>query len=104
MSAVYLGFHTTRAGTYAGDGVISGSPTTDPKSGVFVVADDNPVSVLVMLSDQISKQLIAITRSAADGSFAFRQLNRSRPYFVIAFDPSKTYNAVVADNLIPVPE
>lgn len=60
---------------------------------------DSPTRVRVCLFDQLSKRLARETWSdAATGAYAFTCL-RSGTYFVVSFDHTGAFNAVIADNV-----
>lgn len=61
---------------------------------------DAPVIRPVVAFNSASYQPLAVTTSAADGSYRFNGLPVD-PVFVVAFDPTCQYRAVIADNLIP---
>lgn len=55
----------------------------------------------VVLYDKVDLLPIAIRIPNADGSYQFLGLNRDMRCFVVAFDNSKQYNAVIQDGVIP---
>jgi len=62
-----------------------------------------PVFRRVRLHDQRSGRVISETWSdPVTGAYAFERIAPG-PYFVIAFDHTQLYSAVVADNLTPEP-
>lgn len=77
---------------FAGDGVLYGIVTI---RGV-------PASREVLCLDRLTKTLVAsVWSNPTTGDFQFTGLNESRRYRVEAVDYSATYNAVVADNVLP---
>ena len=78
--------------------------------GIFRVAGttkvagtpDVPVSRLTMLFDRNSKRSARVQISNGDGSYEFKSVKRG-PWFVIAFDHTGEYNAVIADNVFGEP-
>lgn len=64
--------------------------------------ENTPLARKVQLYHQTSGRLVRETWSAAsDGSYSFTELRGGQPYFVVAFDHTGTYRAVIADNLFP---
>ena len=47
-----------------------------------------------------NRQLLWETKSKPDGSYAFRNIAKDLECFVIAFDPSNQYNAVISDKVV----
>ena len=90
--------NTTRAGPFAGDGKIAGSPP-----GIVTVAG-SPASRPVFLIDRISLRLVAETISEPDGTWSISGLNRDRLFLVLALDPTGQFNAVIRDNITPAEE
>lgn len=82
------------AGMAAGGDTISGMV----KIGAVAVSRE------VRLYDRITGNMVAMTFSAEDGSYAFPVADKKRQYFVIAFDDAagEQYNAVIADRVTPV--
>lgn len=58
----------------------------------------SPVPVCVFRRD--NRQLLWEIKSKADGSYAFRNIAVGLECFVVAFDPSNQYNAVIQDKVI----
>lgn len=77
-----------------GVGIITG--TTKIKA----LPVDLPVSRPVSLYDAEGNP-VAKTQSALDGSYLFAGLRPGVPYFVVAFDTTNAYRAVVADRVNP---
>lgn len=57
-----------------------------------------PVPVCVFRRD--NRQLLWEITSKPDGSYAFRNIAKDLECFVIAFDPSNQYNAVISDKVV----
>ena len=55
----------------------------------------------VVLYNKANLQLIAVTRPDENGDYYFLGLNNDLKTFVVAFDQSKKYNAVIQDNVVP---
>lgn len=62
-----------------------------------VVDSGTPVCIF----NKASRTLIWETKSRADGSYLFKNLNKNIDCFVIAFDPNNQYNAVIQDRVVP---
>lgn len=58
----------------------------------------SPVPVCVFRRD--SRQLLWEVKSKSDGSYEFRNIAKGLECFVVAFDPSNQYNAVIQDKVI----
>lgn len=55
----------------------------------------------VVLYDKANLQPIAIRKPDTNGNYQFLGLNTGLKTFIVAFDASKQYNAVVQDNVVP---
>ena len=77
-------------GWYGGPYTISG---TTKKIG----SPDTPFSCLVILYDEHTKRPVRSMFSAPSGDYAFTGL-AYRPFFVVAFDHTNEYGAVIASN------
>ena len=84
---------------FAGDGILYGSPGTDPTSGVKVV--DQPASRQLYLFEQTSKRLVADLWSGNDGIFTFRHLSTNHTFFIVGFDYTGTWRSESSDDLVP---
>lgn len=73
-------------------------PGTTAVAGV----PDVMVSRLAVLYDQRSRRPVCSQISSAAGVYEFRNVAKG-PWFVIAFDHTGEYNAVVADNILGTP-
>lgn len=63
---------------------------------------NTPLARKVQLYHQTSGRLVRETWSApGNGSYSFNEIHGGQPYFVVAFDHTGTYRAVIADNLLP---
>ena len=62
-----------------------------------------PLVRRVLLYSETTRLLVAEVWSAPNGDYKFETLDRTQRYFVIAFDHTQLYSAVVADNLSPEP-
>lgn len=58
----------------------------------------SPVPVCAFRRD--NRQLLWETKSKVNGSYAFRNIAVGLECFVIAFDPSNQYNAVIQDKVV----
>lgn len=77
---------------FAGDGTLHGLVTI---RGV-------PAAREVLCLDRLTKTLVAsVWSDPATGAFQFTNLDKARRFRVEAVDYSATYNAVVADNVLP---
>ena len=74
-----------------GFGIVSGA--------VFKIGNSYP-SAPVMLYTRGDRQLLWETKSKADGTYTFRNIAKGLECFVVAFDPSNQYNAVIQDKVI----
>jgi hypothetical protein len=83
---------SNRAAEFFGRGRITGKVTIETTAA----------SRRVRLFDLLTGILVAELWSAADGSYAFNQLDARRDYFVLAHDHVRQFNAVVADFVKPV--
>lgn len=63
---------------------------------------DLPVARRVRLHEQISGRLVREVWSDASGAYSFNGL-RLTAYYVVSFDHTNTFSAVIADNLTPEP-
>lgn len=63
-----------------------------------VGANYSPVPVCVFRRG--NRQLLWETKSKSDGSYAFRNIAKGLECFVVAFDPSEEYNAVISDKVV----
>lgn len=79
-------------GIFAGDKRIAGTVTVDAAGAAR--------QVLLLIRDY--SRVIAVTRSADDGSYSFEALNGNKTYLVLALDRSNQANAAVADRITPV--
>ena len=59
---------------------------------------DVPVSRLVVLCDKKTKLPVSQKVSDAGGEYEFQPMAQG-PWFVVAFDHTGEYNAVIADNI-----
>ena len=82
---------------FSGDGFMAG---IDP--GIVTVAGA-PAALEIFIFDRASSKLVWKTESAEDGTWRVDYLNRSRLYYVVAFDPELRFNAVIRDNITPAP-
>lgn len=57
-----------------------------------------PVPVCVFRRD--NRQLLWETKSQANGSYGFRNIAKGLECFIVAFDPSEEYNAVISDRVV----
>lgn len=55
----------------------------------------------VRLFHRNSGVLVSEKKSDLRGEYVFKGLKASEVYFVVAFDRSKQYNAVIQDNVVP---
>lgn len=96
--------HGRTKGAHGGrsfEGLASGRPFTGRYTITGTVRiGATPVARRLAALERASFRLVAVTWSAADGSYAFPGLQR-RPFVVMAIDHTGTYNAVVADNVLP---
>lgn len=67
---------------------------TTKKLGV----DYSPVPICVF--KRSNRQLLWETKSKSDGSYSFRNIAIGLECFIVAFDPSNQYNAVIQDRVI----
>lgn len=63
-----------------------------------------PLSRQVRLYAEEDGKLVAVTESAADGSYRFNHLDLAQPFVAVAFDYTRNYNAAIKDNLKAVHE
>lgn len=56
---------------------------------------------LVVLYNKVNLQLIAVRKPDSNGNYQIHGLNNSLNCFVVAFDNTKQYNAVIQDNVVP---
>jgi len=85
-----------RPPAFAGDGIIAGN-----SPGLVTVAGA-PAARAVHLRDAQTHRLVARTFSGTDGTYRFDDLNPDRRYYLVAFDDSRRFNAVVRDGIQPV--
>lgn len=55
----------------------------------------------VVLYNKSNLQPIAIRKPDQNGNYQFLGLNTDLKTFIVAFDASKQYNAVIQDNVVP---
>lgn len=55
----------------------------------------------VVLYNKANLQLLATRKPDANGNYQFLGLNTDLKTFVVAFDVSKQFNAVIQDNVVP---
>lgn len=79
-----------------GRGVIAGKVTEQ------AVPTDLPVMRKVWLCDKQTGSVMRQQWSNAAGEYFFKNIDQSKTYYVIAFDHTGTYNAVIRDNIVPV--
>lgn len=79
----------------AGNGFIQGSVKVKTLGG------DTPVSRPVRLYRNDTGEFVWKTMSYPDGSYRFDNLDVDKRFFVVAFDSTGLYRAVIADNLKP---
>lgn len=58
-----------------------------------------PVARPVYLLEQEGLKVLRETRSAANGTYSFPNMQEGTQYLVMAIDPNGAYNAVVADRV-----
>lgn len=63
---------------------------------------DVPVSRAVALFNKKSRRIAEVTVSDTAGNYVFRNVSRG-PWFVLSFDHTGEYNAVIADNIYGEP-
>ncbi len=56
--------------------------------------------VPVCVFKRSTRQLLWETKSKADGTYAIRNIAVGLECFVVAFDPSNQYNAVISDKVV----
>jgi Concanavalin A-like lectin/glucanases superfamily len=79
-------------GAYLGNASITGPVTVQNTVAPFKQ---------VRLYDKVTGRLMAQTRSAANGSYSFANIDSRREYFVVAHDETRTFNAVISDMIQP---
>jgi hypothetical protein len=91
-------------------GVVTGLPRDTSGSQHFagwgkiygvVTENAQPISCMLRLYDYVSGALVAITHSASDGSYQFGNVDMSRIYTLVAYNPSKNYNSIIRDLIKP---
>ena len=55
----------------------------------------------VVLYNKANLQPIAVRKPDQNGNYQFLGLNTDLKTFIVAFDASKQYNAVIQDNVVP---
>lgn len=81
-----------------------GSPGT--KSSVFLSIKGEtkqlglPISVSVFLFEKHTLQVRRVI-SNKDGEYQFNGVIKGREYFIISHHPTKQFNAVIQDNVVP---
>lgn len=81
---------------YQGKGYIAGV------SPGLITVDGTPAARDYTLLDRRTQQIVALGVSAADGTFAIRNLAMNRQYTIFAWDRFNQHNAVIADLITPV--
>jgi hypothetical protein len=91
-------------------GVVTGLPKDTSGSQHFagwgkiygvVTENAQPISCMLRLYDYVSGALVAVTHSAPDGSYQFGNLDMTRIYTLVAYDPNKNYNSIIRDLIKP---
>ena len=82
---------------FSGRGFIAGQG-----DGVVTVAGAT-ASRPVIVFDKTSFKPLARTVSDTDGTYRIIGIDENRKVFVVAFDPSGQFNAVIRDNITPAP-
>lgn len=70
-------------------------------SGVVKKLSNTYKKATVVLFDKSRFSAIAVRRPDSNGAYSFPSLNSNLTCFVIAFDESKQFNAVIQDNVVP---
>lgn len=58
-------------------------------------------SALVRLYERNNPGQFREVVSSKDGLYSFKGCGKGKPYFLIAFDRTKQFNAVIQDNIVP---
>jgi hypothetical protein len=91
-------------------GIVTGLPRDTSGSQHFagwgkiygvVTENGQPISCMLRLYDYVSGALVAVTHSAPDGSYRFGNLDMTRIYTLVAYDPNKNYNSIIRDLIKP---
>ena len=61
----------------------------------------NYKNATVVLYNKANLQPLAVRKPDADGNYQIYGLNNSLDCFLVAFDSTKQYNAVIQDNVVP---
>lgn len=94
---MHLNFLRGGTTSFGGRGYVAGeSPGLVTVAGV---AASRPVCAF----ERESSQLCGWTTSAADGSWRIDGLSIDREFYIVAFDTSGQFNAVIRDRVTPVP-
>ena len=94
-SSGVIGLPAPRSRSFRGDGFLAG---VDP--GIVTVAGV-PAVARVFVYDKTTHQRVAVTLSDANGEWRVEFLDRNKRYYVVAFDASLQFNAVIRDNITP---
>lgn len=78
--------------TYHGSGAIDGDITKEMA---------NYANAKICVFDRINRALIWEFSPNTDGRYSVRNINPAREYFLIAFDNTREYNAVIEDMVKP---
>lgn len=57
-------------------------------------------NVPVCVFKRSNRQLLWETKSKADGTYTFKNIAKGLECFIVTFDPSEEYNAVISDKVI----
>ena len=82
---------------FGGPGRIAG----DSPDGIATVAGA-PAKVPIRVVHRTSNRVVGFTVSDENGNWEVSNLNPDLLYYVIAFDPTEQFNAVVRDRIVPV--
>jgi hypothetical protein len=81
----------------------SGSQSFAGYGKIYGVVTENaqPISCFLRLYDYKSGALVATTHSDENGSYKFENINMSKIYTLVAYNPSKNYNSIIRDLIKP---
>ena len=89
----------SRIALFSGKGRIAG----DSPDGLATVAGA-PAKVPIRVVHRPTNMVAGFTISDANGNYEVANLNPDELFYVIAFDPSGQFNAVIRDNITPATE
>lgn len=80
---------------------IASGPVSAKIQGSTKMLGEHYQNSLVILYNKVNLQPIAARRPDKDGNYSFFGLNTELKTFIVGFDKSQKFNAVIQDNVVP---